>query len=328
MIRRARKRMLQPMYIARGLPICLLAVGLTLVFWRVERPEALIHVGVQWARIGTLAMVMTGIIITGGIDLSVGSMIALCSVVMGVLWKAGVPAEVSSLACVAVGLLAGGANGTLVVVGLSPLVTTLATMAFYSGLAMWISKGQRLTGFPEPAVDLSYIGGIPTEYGLLAMVFVFSLVAIHFTRFGRWCYAIGDNKTAARFAAVPVATTQWILYAASGLVAGLLAVVYTMSTGAIPDAHRGLELEAIACVVVGGTLITGGRGGILLTLLGLAVISNVDIGLYFLSSDVAFLGADARLMVVGALLIAVAVGNEWLARKETSRRFGGPICDS
>lgn len=119
---------------------------------------------------------------------------------------------------------------------------------------------------------------------------------------------------AARFAAVPIYWTQWWLYTASGLVAGLLAVVYTTRQGANPTEHQGIELGAIACVVVGGTLITGGRGGIGLTLLGLAVMSSLDIGLSFLSFRVSFLTADARLMVIGALLILIAVGNEWSAR--------------
>jgi rhamnose transport system permease protein len=295
-------------------PWCLLACGIILVATQVERPGALVHLGVQKARIGALAAVMTAIILTGGIDLSVGSMVALSSVVMGVVWNAGVPAEVAALTAIAAGFTAGATNGVLVVIGLSPLVATLATMAFYSGLAMLLSGARKITEFPETWLDACTFGGVPNEYWLLLATFVVAIVIVHGTRFGNWCYAIGDNPIAARFAAVPVNWTQWWLYAASGLVAGFLAVVYTMRQGANPTAHQGLELQVIACVVVGGTLITGGRGSIPRTLLGLAVISSLDIGLSFLSFKVEFLTADARLMVIGALLVLVAVGNEWLAR--------------
>jgi rhamnose transport system permease protein len=298
------------------LPWLLLLLALGLVFSQVERPAALVNVGVQWARVGALAIVMTAIILSGGIDLSVGSMIALSSVVMGLLWKAGWPAEVASGMAVLVGGAIGAINGFLVVLGLSPLVATLATMAFYSGLALMICGGEKITKLPDPAIDTSQIAGWPSEYWILAFVFAAAMLFVHGTRFGRWCYAIGDNPMAARFAAIPVRRTQWWLYTASGLVAGLLAVAYTVRKGAIPDAHRGIELEAIACVVVGGTLITGGRGGILQTLLGLVVIANIDIGLFFLSGRFKFIGADARLMVVGVLLIVVAVWNEWLARTD------------
>lgn len=302
--------------IAKGLPWLLLVIAVSLVCWQVQRPAALVFVGVQWARVGALAIVMTAIILTGGIDLSVGSILALSSVVMGVAWQAGVPAEAAAVLCVLTGVFAGAVNGWLVVLGLSPLVATLATMAFYSGLGMMISGARQITNFEEPLVNVSRIAGLPGEYWILIVVFIAGLIVVHFTRFGRWCFVIGENPIAARFAAVPVARTQWCLYATSGFVAGLLAVVYTMRKGAIPNAHQGIELEVITCVVVGGTLITGGRGGVLQTLLGLAVIANIDIGLFFLSSRVDFLGAEARLMVIGVLLITVAVGNEWLARDE------------
>ena len=310
---------------AHALPWLLLALALWIMLSQVERPAALVNVGIQWARVGALSIVMTGIILTGGIDLSVGSMIALSSVIMGILWRDGVvgvfwqdgmPAELAAGAAIITGIIAGAFNGTLVVIGLSPLVATLATMAFYSGLAMIISAGDKITRLPEPMIDFSQLAGYPGEYWVLGLIFIVALIVIHFTRFGRWCYAIGDNPIAARFAAVPVSWTQWWLYTASGLVAGVLATVYTMRQGAIPNAHHGVELEAIACVVVGGTLITGGRGGIPQTLLGLAVISNVDIGLFFLSFKFKLIGADARLLVVGALLILVAVWNQRLARQE------------
>ena len=298
------------------LPWLLLAVGVILVMKGTDNPGGLIDFGDQWALIGALAIVMTAIVLTGGIDLSVGSMVALSSVAIGVLWQQGWSLPVACGAAVVVGMLAGALNGTLVVIGLSPLVATLATMAFYSGLAMMLSGAEKITEF---ALGTAHLGGLPGEYWVLAMTFIVAVIIIHFTRFGRWCFVIGDNKLAATFAAVPVQRTQWLLYTACGLVAGVLAVIYTIRNGAIPDGQQGVELKAIACVVVGGSLITGGRGGIPFTLLGLAVLATVDMGLQFLSSNPHirdYVKAEARLVVVGILLIAVAVWNQWTARED------------
>ena len=304
-------------WVGRLLPWALLVIALVLMFSEVSNPDLLRLLGTPWARAGALAIVMTAIILTGGIDLSVGSMIGLSSMVMGVLWKQGWSIPLAGLAAVIVGIAAGSANGGLVVIGLPPLVATLATMAFYFGLSMVLyGAEQRITGMPNQWAEFA---GVPTEYWILLVTFLTALFVIHHTRFGRWCYAIGENPLAARFAAVPVKRTQWFLYAASGLVAGLLAVVYTIRDGAIPDAHRGIELKAITCVVVGGTLITGGRGGIPLTLLGLAVIANIDLALGFVSARVDVLKGEGRMVVIGVLLISVATWNEWTASDESRR---------
>ena len=302
--------------IATLLPWALLAIGVWLVFSQVSRPAFLIQAGDVKARVGCLALVMTMIVITGGIDLSVGSVLALASVVMALLWESGFSPEVAAAVGVLTGVAAGVGNGILVTVGLSPLVATLATMAFYRGLAVTLAGGEKITGFAPPAWDLRRFAGLPTEYWLLLFLFITTTLLLHGTRFGRRCFAIGDNPLAARYAAIPVKWTQFCLYVASGLVAGLLAVIYTMRKGANPEAHAGLELESIACVVVGGTLITGGRGATWLTLLGLAVITSLDLGLELLDSSVGIFKADARLMLIGGLLILVAVGNQWVARHD------------
>ena len=298
--------------VVAALPWILLAIGVWLVVSQVARPAFLIKAGDVKARVGCIAVVMTAIVISGGIDLSVGSMLALSSVVMASLWQMGVTPELAAMAAVAVGLLAGAGNGCLVMFGLSPLVATLATMAFYRGLAVTLAGGQKITKFDvEPMMSVDFFGW-PGEYWLLVAVFLITLVLIHCTRFGRWCFAIGDNPIAAQYAAIPVKRTQFWLYVASGLVTGLLAVIYTLRKGANPEEHTGLELEAIACVVVGGTLITGGRGGVTWTALGILVVASLDMGLKLLSSSVSFFTAEARLMVIGLLLILIAVANKWV----------------
>ena len=303
--------------IEHALPWLLLIVACTMVFTQVKRPALLLSVLVPWAEVGVLAIAMTAIILTGGIDLSVGSTVALCGVVVGVLWQdCGVSIELAAMCGVTVGIAAGAFNGLLVIAGLPPLVTTLATMAFFRGLAMKISGAERVTGCPPSVTDWRLVAGQPIQFWLLIAVAAIGVVVVHNTTFGRRCYAIGENRLAARYAAIPVKRTDCLLYTASGLAAGLVAVTNAARHNvAVPDAAQGIELQAIACVVVGGTLITGGHGGVHRTLLGLAVISLLDTGLQFLSTRVSFLTAESRLIVVGVLLISVTVWNERVRRR-------------
>lgn len=310
------------------LPWLLLAAALALVFRQVQRPSALLQLWRGWAEIGVLASVMTAILLTGGIDLSVGSTIALCGMVVGVLWQRyDWPIELAAVAGVACGFAAGAVNGSLVVMGIAPLVATLATMAFYAGLAMAISGGDRIVGLPD---GFTWIGqgkllALPNQLWLLGAGFLAAYVVVHHTRHGRYLYAIGENRLAARFAAVPVARVDWTLYALSGLVAGVVALAYTSRGGAaVPRPQAGYELQVIACVVLGGTRVTGGAGGIGRTLLGLAVLSHLQIGLGLLGSfklhvpwsDSAWvLTAHSRSIVIGVLLVAAAVWNERLASR-------------
>jgi len=302
--------------VATWLPWCLLAVSLTLVLSQAQDLRFVLSHWVPWVEVGALAVVLTPIIITGGIDLSVGSMTALCAITQAVLWQDfDFPIAAATAIAVGMGILVGGVNGLLVVSGLSPLVATLATMAFYRGLALTLSGARRFQGFPEPFLQWSELFGVATQFWLLAGISLVAYVLVHHAPFGRYCFAVGDNRLAARFAAVPTKRVEMLLYTSGGFVAALVAVVNTMRhDAAVGDSFQGVELRAIACVVVGGTLITGGRGGILRTLLGLAVISMLDIGLFYLSDDVALLTAESQLIVIGVLLIVVAVCNERLER--------------
>jgi rhamnose transport system permease protein len=302
-------------------PGALLAAGIALVAFQVSRPAAVFDMWRPWGEIGTLACVMTAIVLTGGIDLSVGSTIALSSVSFGLLWQRGWPVELAASATVGVGLACGAINATLVVLGIAPLVVTLATMALYAGLAMALSQGQRVAGLPESFTALgqgSWLGA-PHQLWMFPPAWFVAWVVVHHTRAGRYLYAIGENRLAAEFAAVPVRQVEWALYTASGLVAALVALVYTARGGAaVPAAGSGIELQTIACVVVGGSRVTGGSGGLGRTLLGVAIMSLLDIGLQFISrkvylpwSDVPWhLGANARLLLVGSLVIGLAVWNE------------------
>jgi rhamnose transport system permease protein len=272
----------------------------------------LLGVWVPWADVGCLALAMTPIVLVGGIDLSIGSIVALCGILLGMMLDIpGLSPVAAIFLTIVAGAAAGSLNGLLVNLGVSPLVTTLATMAFFRGLAMSISSAESITGFPEWFVEASSIGGVPLQYLLLVVVFLTTCVVVHFTVFGRWIYAVGDNRLASRFAAVPDGRVDFLLYVHCGVIAALVAILNAMRHNvAMPDAHLGMELQAIACIVVGGTLITGGHGSVPRTLLGLAVVSSLDVALGLLSTSFQQITSESRLIVIGALLIVVAIWSE------------------
>jgi rhamnose transport system permease protein len=303
------------------LPALLLAAAIVLLFRHVERPAAVVDMWRPWGEIGALAAVMTAIILTGGIDLSVGSIVALSSISFGLLWQHGWTPEAAAAVAIGAGFLAGAANATLIVCGVAPLVVTLATMAAYSGLAMALSRGERIAGLPDEFTfwGQGSFGGLPSQLGLFVLVWLTAWIVVHHTRYGRYVFAIGENRLAAEFAAVPVRRVEWTLYAASGTIAALVGLVYSARGGAaVPGAGTGIELQTIACVVLGGTRVTGGSGGLVRTLSGVAALSLFDIALQFVSarfyvpwSDTPWqINANVRLVLLGLLVIVVAIWNE------------------
>jgi rhamnose transport system permease protein len=278
----------------------------------------------HWVVVGMVAVPMTFVIASAGIDLSVGSIVALCSMCMGLLWRdAEWPIAVAATAAIAIGLMAGAANGAVSsYLRIPPLVVTLATMALYSGIAMGLSKGGPVRSLPDSLQWISQgdsfmlRGGVPPAYfpvPLFALIalFIFGGVLMRKTWFGRFTEAIGENEIAAQFAAIDVRRIKLAIYAFSGLVAGIAALFYSaLFASARPEAGRGLELEAIACVVIGGTRISGGSGSIVGALLGLLIIGILRYGL-----ELSGVRSDQLIIVVGALLIVMAVFNEWMASK-------------
>ncbi len=280
----------------------------------------------QPADIGTLAMAMTAIIMTAGIDLSVGSTVALAGIVLGLLYRdLSWPIWLAAVGAIAGGAAAGSANGLLVAAGIAPLVATLATMALYAGLAMALVNGERIKDLPDSFtwIGQQSLGGLPCSVWLLVGVAILYFVLVHHTWIGRSLFAIGENRLAAEFAAIPVRRIEFWLYVACGTVAGLVAVMQSaLRASAIPDAARGFELQAIACVVLGGTRVTGGFGSIGRTLLGVGTLANLQIGLRNLGyRDLTVPGlgwrlsfdANVQMIVIGVLVIAVAIANERLA---------------
>jgi rhamnose transport system permease protein len=256
--------------------------------------------------IGLLALVMTPVIISGGIDLSVGSMMGLAAVTMGALWRdAHLPLAVAIIIALFVGLL-GGALNALVITRLNfpPLIVTLGTFSLFRGVAEGLTRGiENYSGFPPSFLYIGqgYVGGvIPTQMFVLMAAIVATWWWLQRTGFGRSLYAIGFSAEGARYAGIPVARRLNFVYVLSGLAASLAAVIYVAHLGqAKSDAGTGYELMAITAVVLGGASIFGGRGSVLGTVLGLFAIVILQNGLR-LSGEPAELAG----ILTGVLLIA------------------------
>lgn len=307
----------------------LLVLALGLVFSRLPRAAGILPLWRPWAELGVLSLGMTAVILTGGIDLSIGSIVTLSGAVLGYLWQVmGWPMGVAASAALLIGTLAGALNGLAISWGMSPLVTTLASMALYSGLAMALLEQSRITGFPPGFLALGNgsVAGLPSQVCLLLVAAASLAVLVHATRFGRYLFSLGDQRQSAEFAGVPVRKVERTLYALNGFLAGLVALWFTARRGAaVADAGQGLELQVIACVVLGGTRVTGGSGSIARTLLGLGILAHLEIGLRLWGNQMVSLPgldwqvpltANARLILIGLLVILVALLNERLAPRQ------------
>ena len=236
--------------------------------------------------LGLLALAMTPIMITGGIDLSVGSLMGLSAVIFGAMWRdGGVPIPAAIGAVLLLGCVAGLLNAVLITkLDLPPLIVTLGSLSLFRGIAEGITKGSdNFSGFPAGFLRLGqgYLGGVvPVQLSILVAALAGYWILLHRSAIGRTLYAIGFSRGGARYAGIHVERRVALLYFLSGLVASAAAVIYVAHLGqAKPDAGTGYELAAITAVVLGGTSVFGGRGTIWGTVLGLFAISVLQNGL-------------------------------------------------
>jgi len=257
------------------------------------------------AEIGLLALVMTPIILTGGIDLSVGSLLGLCAILFGKLWRdAGLPLPLAAACTLLIGLLAGGLNAVLIArLRLPALIVTLGTYSLFRGFAEAITRGvDTFTNFPDSflALGQQHFAGLPTQVWFFLAVAVGIWLLVHRTTFGRSLRAIGFAPEGARYAGLAVERRLAQAYILAGIVAALAAIIYTARLGqAKADAGTGYELFAITAVVLGGTSIFGGVGSVHGTLLGVAAIAVLNNGLVHARQPREMAG-----MLTGALLLA------------------------
>jgi rhamnose transport system permease protein len=263
-----------------------------------------------------LALPMTLIIITAGIDLSVGAMMALSAVVLGLAYEAGSSPWVGALLALLAGIAAGAINGVFVAwVRVHPLIVTLATLAAYRGMAEGISLTRPISGFPESfaVVGRGHVAGVPIPGAIFAAAALWAAMVLGRTAFGRSVYAIGNNEAAAYFSGVVVSRIKLWLYAMSGAAAGLAAVLFVARRNtAKADIGAGMELDVITAVVLGGTSIFGGRGRIVGTLLGVLLIHETrEFVSWKWDKD------ELNLIVIGVLLIVSVLLNSIFLRRET-----------
>lgn len=266
----------------------------------------------QVSVVGILAVGMTFVILTGGIDLSVGAVMALAgTVAAGLMVNMGLPAGLSLAAALMVGLGLGLVNGALVAWGRMPaIIVTLAMMGIARGLGLIYSGGYPISGLPSWVAwfGIGRIGVVPVPVIIMLVVYALAWVLLQRTPFGRHVYAIGGNETAARLSGVRTGRVKLAVFAISGLTASLAAIVLTgrLMSGQ-PNAGVGFELDAIAAVVLGGTAIAGGRGLILGTLIGAVLLGVLNNGLNLMGINPYMQDVIKGLII----LLAIYIGREW-----------------
>lgn len=234
---------------------------------------------------GLIAFGMTCVIFTGGIDLSVGSVLALTSIICAHTIKIGLPAPLSMLIALIFGIILGTISGLMVTKSrLQPFIATLITMTGYRGLTMILSGGKPISRLGNNLL-LNQIGkgsflGIPIPVWILIIFFAIFLFILKKTVLGRQIYATGSNAKAAELAGININNIKLIVYAVSGFMASLSGLILVSRLGsAQPTLGSGYELDAIAAVALGGTSMTGGRGKITGTLIGILIIAVLNNGL-------------------------------------------------
>jgi rhamnose transport system permease protein len=269
-----------------------------------------------FVEVGLMALGMTLIIITGGIDLSVGSNLALVSVAVGFSYAAGLPLPLAILFGLVVGVAAGLFNGLFItLLDLHPLVVTLGTFALFQGLAYGLTEAQAVSDFPA---WFAYFGQayllniVPGQLFIFIVAVVVVWLILSRTRFGRYVYAIGNNEEAAHFSGVPVRRVKLALYSGIGLLVAVASVIYTSRVyTARGDSGLGLELDVISAVVLGGASIYGGSGTIGGTVLGVLIIATLRNGLVLAGVPSTWI-----VFVLGVLLLVAVFLNEFFRRRE------------
>jgi ribose/xylose/arabinose/galactoside ABC-type transport system permease subunit len=283
--------------------------------------ENFVNIGRTLGVVGIVSIGMTLVLITGGVDISVGSVAALSGVVASILWlNFGVPLFLATLigllACTVVGFI----NGYMIaIVKINPLITTLASFSIVRGLAFVLSNGQtnQLNDEAFKFLGRGEIGGLPVSLILLIVLYIVFFVIMHFTHFGRNLYAIGGSADASRLAGIPVRRHLLIVYTLSAFLAGLGGIIIASQlASSAPRAATGLEFTVIAAVVLGGTSLSGGKGSLIGTLVGVFILRVLDNGL--VQTRVSSFYQD---VISGAVLL-LAVGFDQIRLKLTSTLGG------
>lgn len=281
-----------------------------------DGPQTMYFLFRDSASILLIALPMTAIIITGEIDLSVASTVALTSCVFGMLYvDAGLPIAVAAVLAIVLGAVCGAFNGFLIAyVGLPSIAVTIGTMALFRGIAAGMLGTESRTGYPDSWTDLAKQRIVEDQpYPMILIPFVVLAIAfalmLHFSSFGRGVFEIGLNDEAAHFTGVDVARTKAILFVLAGAVSGFVGIYTTLVTGvARAENSMGLELQVIAAVLLGGVSIFGGKGALHGVIAGVVLIGVIQRAMLLSGETINIIN-----IVIGALLVLSVMSTSLLA---------------
>lgn len=268
--------------------------------------------------IAFLVFPMSFILLIGEIDISVGSMVALCAVVLGVSYNAGCPMIVAVIIALALGLLCGFINGIILITftELNPMIVTLGTQILFSGIATMILEDQATGGFTSVRWFSNLYWG--KAFGVIPYMFIFFVicaivfgVTMHKSTFGRRMFAMGSNQVAAKYSGINVPKMRLIIYSMAGLFSGICAIFVASQMGsARPNVGQGYEMDAIGMCVLGGILTDGGKGNFIGAMISVFLLGFLEYGLGLVN-----VSSNIMLVVKGSLLIfAVMIPNLNLGR--------------
>lgn len=308
--------------ISPGVVLLIAVIVFGIINPRFVAPANLSLITQQVAVIGTLGVAQTLVILTAGIDLSVGAAMVLTSVVIGnTAAGQGFPPVLALLIGLVVGMLTGVVNGVLVTrVNLPPFIVTLGTLSIFTALMLLYSNGATVQGSALPDL-ITWTGltvrilGVDITWGVLLMALLYVVVAFILSRtaWGRHVYAVGDDKEAARLTGIRVGRVLLSVYIAAGAIVALAAWIQIgRDYGSSPNAATDANLNAITAVVIGGTSLFGGRGTIWGTLLGALIVGVFRNGLALAGLDVLF-----QTLAVGVLVIIAVSIDQWIRRVRT-----------
>ncbi|MCO4352522.1 ABC transporter permease subunit [Staphylococcus agnetis] len=258
---------------------------------------------------GLIAFGMTFVILTGGIDLSVGSILALSSACIALMITSGVDPIIAIILGVLIGFILGVVNGLFVTKGnMAPFIATLATMTIFRGLTLVVTDGNPITNLGDNYLfqlfGKGYFFGVPVPAVTMTIVFIVLFILLHKTTFGRYTYAIGGNEIASKISGIKVNRVKILIYGISGLMSALAGAILTSRlNSAQPTAGTAYELDAIAAVVLGGTSLTGGKGRIVGTLIGVLIIGVLNNGLNLLGVSSFYQQVVKGVVILIAVLI-------------------------
>lgn len=271
--------------------------------------DGLLYASQGFIEAGIIALGMTLVIISGGIDISVGSLLALVIVAVGFSYEAGLPLPLSMALGLMVGIAGGALNGVIITyLRLNPLVVTLGTLALFRGVALAISNARAVSSFPSwfDFIGQGTVGPLPFQMLVFLALAIGVAVLLKFTSFGRQVYAVGENELATRFSGHDPERIRFVVYMLQGLLVGVAGIIYSARiSSARGNEGFGLEFVVITMVVFGGTRITGGKGTVLGSILGGLIIWYIQDGLSY-----AGISSDWGLVLIGSFLIAGVLINE------------------